>query len=187
MSKSDRRRILFDDTEPGATMKPESPEHGDVVEGVRLKGVAEKLDDLRASFENGEGYALLEAVGLCLELSAPTPDWVLRGYHEACGRWERLEVEYLGEAFNIGRRLPKGTHLSTGRKSLPGTRFRILFSLLSEIEDNPRDCKGKRDFCEQVSVNLNESGRGDKVGRDDVKMVWDDWETVTGRKILPGK
>ena len=90
-------------------------------------------------FEDGEKYALLEALKLSCELKQSLiPHWVAHGVHEAVSNWSELEVKTLDDAFDVKR---KGFRLKDRRAKeylMPKVyqRVRILHKDGNSITDD---------------------------------------------------
>ncbi len=72
-----------------------------------MTDIETRLDHLQRQFESGDGHALLNAVGICLNTGTKAPNWVQTGFNAAWTvRWESGQARTLDDAFDIQR--PKG-------------------------------------------------------------------------------
>jgi hypothetical protein len=71
------------------------------------------LDTLKAQFEAGDGFALLQAIRKCANHNLVMPDWVTQNYIDRFDRVLNCKLASWDEAF--GKPYPKGKHISNLR------------------------------------------------------------------------
>lgn len=72
-----------------------------------------RLDDLKKRFDEGDKFALFQAIAACARCELPLQEWAIESYLKGFYRITAAEKGSLDEVF--GRPYPKKTHLKTLR------------------------------------------------------------------------